>query len=406
MSLLINTIFRRLGTLSLLLMGLGHVAFGTNFYTTQNGNFGTGSTWVGGTSPTHTISGADSVFVLHDVTITVDLSISGVLVIQSGAELNGNFEIKDVEVGGVLINYGTIDLGQKIDVDGSLYNYGTMLIDGDIHIDGYVCNAGTMTVTDNTNKVDLHGGTLECGGIVYACEFKFHEKNGNNYVLQDQNIDTCALGCSNGTVWDDNGNGTIDSNTVSVCGDTFNGGVLPIELIRFQAQRVSESIELQWATASETDNDLFVIERSTDLKQWKSIAQLPGAGSSSERLDYKVTDYNPPTALIYYRLVQIDYDGATTYSEVRSVLNVDQLPAKFSLFPNPSSGVITVRSEVDLKEATIALYDLSGRRLNSFISTSTEHQVVLDLNACKDGIYLLKIEGPGVAELARIVLQR
>lgn len=98
-------------------------------------------------------------------------------------------------------------------------------------------------------------------------------------------------------------------------------GPLPVELLYFQADSHAEDdlVELTWATATETNNDFFTIERSGNTIQSEIIGSVNGAGNSSEIISYRFTDHEPLPGLNYYRLKQTDYDGSFEYTSWQAV---------------------------------------------------------------------------------------
>ena len=93
---------------------------------------------------------------------------------------------------------------------------------------------------------------------------------------------------------------------------------LPVELTAFTAERDGDDVRLAWATASETDHRGFEVQRSVDADAWSAIAFVDGMGDLGG--EYAYLDHDaPPAATVYYRLLQIDDDGAATESEVISV---------------------------------------------------------------------------------------
>jgi hypothetical protein len=102
---------------------------------------------------------------------------------------------------------------------------------------------------------------------------------------------------------------------------------LPVELISFTATQHKTSIELHWRTASELNNNYFEVQKSTEGILFKSIGQLPGKGTTTEISTYTFTD-DVIRPVAYYRLKQVDYDGAFTYSNIIKML---QLPAFFNI---------------------------------------------------------------------------
>lgn len=130
-------------------------------------------------------------------------------------------------------------------------------------------------------------------------------------------------------VWDGNG-GSECNYRLSVS----NVNPLPIELIYFQGSLMGRSVNLSWKTASEVNNQKFLIERSTDGTTWKPLAEVPGAIQSSVELLYTWVDDEPEAGLNYYRLLQVDLNGAITESGI-TVVEGPTRGAEIELFPNP-----------------------------------------------------------------------
>lgn len=76
---------------------------------------------------------------------------------------------------------------------------------------------------------------------------------------------------------------------------------------------------LQWSTAQELNNDYFSIERSADGRRWETVGQVAGQGTTQEEASYRFMDA-PGPGRWYYRLLQVDYDGQSAYSDVLSVV--------------------------------------------------------------------------------------
>ncbi len=126
----------------------------------------------------------------------------------------------------------------------------------------------------------------------------------------------------------------INNSNWNIVGDIYDCSALPVELIGFEARVNSDNqVELDWATASELNNDYFLIERSRDGAVWEVIAQVAGNGTTSQAMHYSTIDKEPYQGRSYYRLQQVDFDGTTAYSDLVNVKI--ELLAGFNLFPNP-----------------------------------------------------------------------
>ncbi|MHA7099768.1 hypothetical protein [Roseivirga pacifica] len=126
---------------------------------------------------------------------------------------------------------------------------------------------------------------------------------------------------------------------------------LPIELLAFDAQKTARNhVKLDWATLSESDNAQFVIERSANGREFEGIGSLTGAGNSEAIKYYTFTDFEPETGYSFYRLKQIDFNGQTDYSEIKSVFVEAEFEEEFGLFTNPIRMGDEVKINYNLKE--------------------------------------------------------
>lgn len=95
--------------------------------------------------------------------------------------------------------------------------------------------------------------------------------------------------------------------------------VLPVELIAFDAVRQGNGALITWTTGSEINNDYFNVQTSVDGVNWVTIAMIQGAGNSSDEIEYSFFDSEPTNAVHYYRLIQVDYDGTKSKSNIKTV---------------------------------------------------------------------------------------
>jgi hypothetical protein len=107
--------------------------------------------------------------------------------------------------------------------------------------------------------------------------------------------------------------GSIGSQDRSLSGGTVSAppAPLPVELIHFSAHSENNANHLDWTTASEINNDYFIVQRASGNTNFESLAIVHGAGNTSTATDYAWVDSRPLSGLSYYRLIQTDYDGAT-----------------------------------------------------------------------------------------------
>lgn len=171
-------------------------------------------------------------------------------------------------------------------------------------------------------------------------------------------------------------------------------GTLPVTLLYFDARVFEGKTEISWVTASEINNDYFIVEQSTDGEQFSEITRVRGAGSTNETTEYGCTDYFPPSGISYYRLKQVDYDGTSSYSDVIAV-HV-RIKSSFSILSAESTVNQTVR--IVFASKSNALYQLQVFELNGAQVYSMELAAHSGMNNrefffpfLRKGIYLLTL---------------
>jgi hypothetical protein len=96
---------------------------------------------------------------------------------------------------------------------------------------------------------------------------------------------------------------------------------LPVELIVFYGLKSDNLNTLFWKTASETNNNYFIVEKYTDEDTFEEIGIIYSKGDSKFITEYSLIDYNVQKILNYYRLKQTDINGNIIYSEIISIDN-------------------------------------------------------------------------------------
>lgn len=179
---------------------------------------------------------------------------------------------------------------------------------------------------------------------------------------------------------------------------------LPIELVFFDAAPLPDrTVALAWTTATEWDNDHFTVERSTDLQEWTSIVEVDAVGHSNAAIDYEALDDAPEPGVNYYRIRQTDLDGTSTASFVVVVELVETSELEVLVHPNPTTGILNVRSlGADDAELELDLMDGRGRLLRTAVMQGGTEAHSLDLQGLAPGIYLLKVGSGTLARTLRV----
>ena len=162
---------------------------------------------------------------------------------------------------------------------------------------------------------------------------------------------------------------------------------LPIELIEFDAKLQSNEVELFWSTASERNNDYFLVERSANGQEFHQIGQVQGAGNSNSKIDYNLIDSNPLNGISYYRLKQVDFDGTFSHSDIKSVYFGNK-ENELTVYPNPiqSGNTVYINSKNLKQGSTIQIYDSKGKLVAE--NNLQNNEILIDFPA---GVYFVKL---------------
>jgi hypothetical protein len=236
---------------------------------------------------------------------------------------------------------------------------------------GTVTSTGTITInplvstiTSISGNSTIIAGTTENYSIpsdpnATSYQWDYKESSGGSWITNISSTTSASINWSLTTT-----SGAEVLVTVSnSCGSQsknltiYVDGVLPIELLSFDGSVInSRNVLLEWSTASEKNNDYFIIERSVDGYNWLQIKNIDATGNSNTQINYTTIDNSAPRAIVYYKLSQVDFDGNSE---------------KFD--------PISVNLTLDEKNCDYKFYDLNGK--------------LIDINLVSPGVYLKSCDG-------------
>ena len=173
-------------------------------------------------------------------------------------------------------------------------------------------------------------------------------------------------------------------------------GSLPVNLTYFDVRSaINHSALLSWSTASEINNSHFEIERSYDGKTFDVVGEVAGNGNSQHSIEYRYTDQriSPSENNVFYRLKQLDFNGAFEYSYMR-VVRFDRMGEGMHLtaYPNPFLDEITLMVSLPQGEDySLEITDLKGAKVHQSNHTFTSGVHPLNLAKWNKGVYLVEV---------------
>jgi hypothetical protein len=165
--------------------------------------------------------------------------------------------------------------------------------------------------------------------------------------------------------------------------------LLPIELMSFTANKSGADVQLNWATASETNNDYFTVQRSDDGISFDEVSRISGAGNSNTMLYYSLIDLLPYEGISYYRLMQTDFDGMFAYS---ALVSIDlETSIEVNIYPNPfiTYTTIALSDATQIHDCELKIYNGQGKEVMN--TALTEQLTTIQTSDLSSGVYFYKL---------------
>ena len=260
--------------------------------------------------------------------------------------------------------------------------------------------------TDELNgwAVGLESGTGDVLALIYRTT-----DGGNNWVKQDiPAFDAVSqVFFANDTKgWAVGSLGTILTTESST----------PVELTSFTASADNNNVTLNWQTATETNNSGFEIQRSdardqkSETLDWKKVGFIKGNGTSTNENHYSYTDKNLKSGRYSYKLVQIDFDGTRTESEVINV-EINYQPKEYALmqnYPNPFNPATTIEYSIAVDgNAKLKIFNTLGEEVKTLVNeykTAGSYKINFDASALPSGIYYYRIDVNNFLAVKKMIL--
>lgn len=177
-----------------------------------------------------------------------------------------------------------------------------------------------------------------------------------------------------------------------IIGEVYDSA-LPVEMSSFEVSRISDMVAVKWKTESELNNDYFTIERSRNGEEFHKLVNIEGAGTTNEQQSYSYDDKEPIAGVSYYRIVQTDFDGKSTTSDILSV----QFESEESIFIFPNlldpQGELQIKLPFVGEETQVVFINERGAKV---LDKKFDNQNHLKLNVpSSSGTYIVQVDIDG-----------
>jgi hypothetical protein len=171
-----------------------------------------------------------------------------------------------------------------------------------------------------------------------------------------------------------------------------NEGPLPVRFLNFTALLKNNNVQLEWQTATETNNRYFVVERASgQMGGFDSIGMVRGAGNSNTVQQYRYNDYKLQAGTLFrYRIRQVDNDGQFSYSAIR-LINLSSLHTPIQIAPTVTRQTVWI--DHAQQGALLGIYDTNGKQVSQYKLQGSRDRV--SLTGLPRGIYFLVVHQNG-----------
>ena len=198
--------------------------------------------------------------------------------------------------------------------------------------------------------------------------------------------------------------------------DLMNQGEIPVELSSFRAESKNNSVNLFWTTVSESNNFGFEVQRSRNDNFFNKIAFRNGHGTTNSPQTYNYSDTNLQSGKYFYRLKQIDTDGAFTFSPTLEVnLSFPQTFQLFQNYPNPFNPATNISYLIsEQSNIKITIYNSSGQKIKTLVNgikSAGDHSIVWNGrnksgNTVSNGIYIYKMSAENFSVSKKLIFMK
>lgn len=174
-----------------------------------------------------------------------------------------------------------------------------------------------------------------------------------------------------------------------------NDSPLPVELVDFKAIAKKDGVKLKWQTASETNNSHFEIQRAKKEGHWKTLGSVQGNGTTLDPQSYQFFDPSIQKGTHYYRLRQVDFDGSSSFSYVRSVKFKEASTSPVEVFVKNHKVYWRVKTKTQ-KTFQVRVVSASGKLVyegKKEIGPGDNKKEVPQWDGLASGVYYLELDG-------------
>lgn len=184
---------------------------------------------------------------------------------------------------------------------------------------------------------------------------------------------------------------------------------LPVTWRDVTATGLQRGVLVKWSTLSEINNDYFEVEHSLDNVSYTTVGRVEGMGTTANEQAYSYTHQGALPGVNYYRIKQVDFDGAFDYSRVVSADFGNGLGNELAIefvFADVTKHNAVVRY-VSERTFQVEIFDITGNLVYKAQQTADGYFTTIDFSdaGLKQGLYIFTVRGIGATAQQKFIVR-
>ncbi len=252
-------------------------------------------------------------------------------------------------------------------------------------VEGNIKNVGNITILVE-GSLDLNNGKLdldnESAVYLFSPSAQLISEKGtpaDKIIIGGVEKYNGSIGTITGPALADKTTGAATSSTAAFTLLT-DFTLLPVVFTSFTVSKAANGVAVQWTTAQEINADAFLVERSEDGRNWRTMGSVKAAGNSTNTQNYLYTDRTAVNKIAYYRIRQVDLDGKFTFSEIKAITNQANAAGAPNISIIIANNNVIINCTKQLKGTVVVkLISFNGQVLTRQTYSHSSRQFVLNI---------------------------
>ncbi|PZR24807.1 MAG: hypothetical protein DI538_27915, partial [Azospira oryzae] len=332
------------------------------------------------------------------LTVNGNINFAGLLRNQWQAIFKGS--TNNFNNGDSIINLYTLTFKNAIQGSFKMRNEGLFWVGGSFQYNGGGIQMNRTNAQVRVSGALVNGGTMKGNGKIYiAGSFS----NGSGTLTGKSSAEKLLINQSvpNGSATNVQQNsGMAAEDTATYAGGAGNPDVscsmlLPMVVSALKGTYNGDVINLTWSTTSEINGKQFMVEYSTDGLSFTTAGTVAAKGNSTEKVNYQYQFSKVNSATLYFRLMMVDVDGRTEYSNTILVKTVGAQKITAGVYPNPFAEKLEVTTTLTKSlPVNVRLLDMNGRLVKSQVysgQSGFNKWTLTGLSELNKGLYIIEV---------------